>query len=432
MAYSITDTIVAGRHSVEAQAALSVAAAVFISVYISLLAAIQALQPVWSELLGAGRTASVGASVRQSLYLLAAFSALGIALLLSARHLLGFFEVPRSLHADVARYLTILAAALPVALGYRVFSTLSQAIGMAHLVTWLQLAGLAIKIPLSILLTQGHGDWPGLGIAGCAWATLVVHVSLLVLALTLLLRHRRYQRLRLWRRPEAFDWPAQRHFMRLAIPAGLAAAVEITSFALMALLIARQGEVAASAHQIASNFAGIAYMFPLSLAIASSARVSYWRGAGREALAQRLARRCLGFSVLMSIAVAATLLVARGSLTAHYTDDAAVHALSSALLPWIGIYHLADSLQLMCIFLLRCWRVTLAPLLIYPVMLWGFGVAGGYWLAYHGLAGWPAQQAPWPFWAASALGLAITAALLTGLLRMVLRLHHPKGALAAG
>ena len=55
--------------------------------------------------------------------------------------------------------------------------------------------------------------------------------------------------------------------------------VEVTSFTLMALFIARQGTTASAAHQIASNLAALLYMVPLSLAIATSARVSYWLGA---------------------------------------------------------------------------------------------------------------------------------------------------------
>ena len=55
-------------------------------------------------------------------------------------------------------------------------------------------------------------------------------------------------------------------FARLGVPAGLAVLVEVTSFTLMALFIARLGTLAAAAHQIASNLAAVLYMMPLSLA----------------------------------------------------------------------------------------------------------------------------------------------------------------------
>jgi hypothetical protein len=45
MAFGVTDTIIAGRYSENALAALSVGAAIFISVYVSLMGVLQALLP---------------------------------------------------------------------------------------------------------------------------------------------------------------------------------------------------------------------------------------------------------------------------------------------------------------------------------------------------------------------------------------------------
>jgi multidrug resistance protein, MATE family len=55
MGFGITDTVVAGRHSDGALAALSVGYAIFISVYVALVTLVQALLPVWAELHGAKR-----------------------------------------------------------------------------------------------------------------------------------------------------------------------------------------------------------------------------------------------------------------------------------------------------------------------------------------------------------------------------------------
>lgn len=79
----------------------------------------------------------------------------------------------------------------------------------------------------------------------------------------------------------------------LGLARGVGDLVEVTSFTLMALLIARQGTLAAASHQIAANLTGVIYMVPLSLGIATSTRVSYWRGAGDEARRRRgLAGAC--------------------------------------------------------------------------------------------------------------------------------------------
>lgn len=428
MAFGVTDTIVAGRHSEAALAALSIGSAVFISVYVSLMGVLQALLPVWAEQRGARAQGAMGASVRQSLYLCLALTALGMAVLLAPGALLRWTQVPEALRGDVEQYLRILAFALPASLLFRIYSTLNQSLGHPQLVTWLQVGSLALKIPLSVGLAFGSFGNPALGAAGCAWATLLVNYGLLAVAAWMLRTRTMYGPLTLWRRMERPDWEQLARFVRLGVPAGLSILVEVTSFTLVALFVARQGTLASASHQIASNLAAVLYMVPLSLAIATSARVSFWRGAGDERRARALAWMGFRLSALIGAGLAATLFIANEHIAALYSRDAQVVLAAAGLLPWVAAYHAADALQTVCIFVLRSYRVTIAPLVVYCVLLWGGGLAGGYLLAYHGVGRWAPQPSPASFWAASAAALAVTAVVFTAMLARVLRraaAHHP-------
>ncbi len=420
MAFGVTDTIVAGRYSEASLAALSVGSAIFISVYVALIGVLQALLPVWAEQRGAGHTHEVGRSLRQALYLCAVACAIGMAILLSPGAVLRWTEVPAALRTEVEDYLAVLALALPPALLFRIYSTLNQALGRPQLVTWLQVGSLFIKIPLSIWFTFGGAGLPAQGAVGCAWATLVVNCSMLTLALWLLRTQALYRPLAIWRPMERPHWPTIAGFARLGVPAGLAVMVEVTSFTLMALFIARQGTIASAAHQIASNLAAVLYMVPLSLAIATSARVSYWLGAGDPARARQVALLGLKLATGIGAGLAALLLLARGHLGALYSSNAQVVAVTGGLLAWVAAYHVADALQTLCVFVLRCYRVTVAPLVVYCTLLWGAGLGGGYLLAYRGMGPWEAMASPAPFWAASAVALAVTAALFAGMLWLAL------------
>ncbi len=421
MAFGVTDTVVTGRHSQESLAALSIGSAVFVSVYVALMGVLQALLPIWAEQRGRAHDAAIGASVRQSLYLWAAASVLGMALLLSPGAVLRATDVPPALRGQVQEYLAILAFGLPPALLFRIYGTLNQALGWPQLVTWLQVGSLAVKVPLSIWLAFGGAGAPALGAAGCAWATLVVNYALAALALWQLRRNPRYAPLQLW---HALEPPARAQlarFARLGLPAGLAILVEVTSFTLMALFIARQGTLASAAHQIASNLAAVLYMVPLSLGIATSARASFWRGCGDAQRARAAAWQGFGLAAGLGCGLSAILLIAREPIAGLYSGSAEVVALTAALLGWVAAYHVADALQTLCIFVLRSWHVTLAPLAIYGVMLWGVGLAGGYALAYQGLAGQGPLHSPAAFWGASAAALAVVALAFTALLAYVLK-----------
>ena len=150
MAYGVTDTLVAARHSSEALAALSVGSAVYISIFVALNGMLQALLPVWAEHQGAGRQTGVGHSFRQSLYLYAALVVIGIAALLCPGPLLRWTQVPPALQPDVTRYLAVLPLALPAAFRFRPYSTLHPPRGTPLRVTWLQLGAWFVQARRSV------------------------------------------------------------------------------------------------------------------------------------------------------------------------------------------------------------------------------------------------------------------------------------------
>jgi MATE family multidrug resistance protein len=421
MAFGIADTIVAGRYAEQALAALSVGAAVYITVFVALMGVLQALLPTWAELHGAQRHHELGRSVRQALYLALLGMTVGAVALLFPGQLLQLTEVPPSLEGDVSRYLGVLVFALPAALLFRLYGTLNQSLGHPKLVTWLQAASLLVKVPLTIWFVFG-----GLGIApqgavGCAWATVCVNWLMVAVAAWTLRTQDLYKPYAIWQALERPHWPTIAEFARLGVPGGLAVMVEVTSFTLMSLFIARQGTVASAAHQIAANLAAVMYMVPLSLSIATSARVSFWLGGSDARKARAAARTGFKMGLGMSVLMSGTMLLARSHIAAVYSPNAQVVALAAGLLAWLAVYHLGDAAQVMCVFVLRCYRVVIAPFVAYALLLWGVGLLGGYALAYMGIGPLAAQHSPAAFWAAGAVALLLLAPSLVVILWRAVR-----------
>ncbi len=421
MAFGITDTIVAGRFSDTALAALAVGSATYITVHITLMGMLQALLPVWAELQGANRWSEIGASFRQALYVCGLTMLIGIAALSYPQPLLDWTEVPVEMQHEVKHYLWIVALGLPASLLFRMFGTLNQSLGKPKLVTWVQVVALMVKIPLSIVLTLGiDGLLPAMGLVGCAWATFVVNYIMLGLALWLIRTQDFYEPYALWKRIEPPDWPVLKRFVRLGLPSGLTIGVEVTSFTLMSLFIARLGVTATASHQIVSNLAAVMYMVPLSLSIASSARVSYWIGANNSKQARLALRTGLSLVLCMCVTLASSLWLGREWVAAFYTQSAEVAQLTVALLAWITLYHLTDAVQVFCVFTLRSYGITVLPLITYTVLLWGVGLAGGYAVAYLGLGAahlpWLVPQSPIAFWQSSSFALSITSMVLLSVL----------------
>ncbi|MCK7494184.1 MAG: hypothetical protein MZW92_25440 [Comamonadaceae bacterium] len=98
--------------------------------------------------------------------------------------------------------------------------------------------------------------------------------------------------------------------------------------------------------------------------------------------------------------VVAVVYLLRAPLVAQFTRDAQVATVALSLVGLAMLFHLFDAVQGIAAFLLRGYKIALAPMLIHSVSLWAVGLAGGYWLAYHPpsagrsarrpASGWPA------------------------------------------
>ena len=137
MAFGVADTMIAGRHSPQALATLSLASSIYISIYVALNGLVQALLPVWAQLHGAGRPVELGRSVRQALYICAMAAVLGVGALCFPDPWLAATEVPTALWPQVHAYLQVLAVAVVPSLLFRLYGTLNQSLGLPRLVTWL-------------------------------------------------------------------------------------------------------------------------------------------------------------------------------------------------------------------------------------------------------------------------------------------------------
>ncbi|MEZ5602666.1 MAG: MATE family efflux transporter [Burkholderiaceae bacterium] len=440
MLNGVIDTVMAGRLSTVDVAAVGLGASVYISVYIGLMGVLLALSPIVAQHYGAQRFEQIGLETRQAVWLALLLMVPGCAALAASDLWLALSEPPPEVAAVARTYLWAAAAGLPAALLFRVFHALSNAISRPKAVMAINLAGVALKVPLNALFMHGwqHGDAaivPALGGAGCGVASAIVAWLSVLLALAALRAEPLYRKLGLvggrWLvRP---DFARLRGLLALGVPIGATYLVEVTSFTFMALFLARLGATTAASHQIAANLAALAYMVPLALATATSVLVAQSLGAARPAEARARAWAGIRVALGCAAAIALVMFVSRERLAALYTTDATLVAAAAPLLALVAAFHLFDATQAMCSFILRAYRITTLPMLVYVVSLWGVGLGGGWWLAFEAAASghaWAPQVAgARGFWIASGASLAIAAAALATILARVWRAD---GAVQAG
>lgn len=420
IAFGVLDTAMTARYSADDLAALAMASAIFISIYVGLTGVISALAPIAGQLFGAKRFSEIGEEVRQATWLALGLTVLGCFILLNADHLLAISQVNDLIEGKAKLYLNILAIGLPASMAMRVLMALHNAVSRPTVITVVQLIGLALKIPLNLLFIYGGLGIEGMGGPGCAVATVIISWAWLLMTLGFVVFDRFYQPFKIFTRFSMPDWQRIWTLLKLGAPIGFSYLIEVTSFTFMSLFIARLGTTALAGHQIVANMGTVIYMVPLSLSIATMTLVSQSIGANKPERAEEIGWSSVFFTTTLCICIGITVWILRVQLLDLYDPPAEVKLFSIPLFLFIAFYQVFDALQVTAAFILRAYRIAFWPMLIYAGSLWGVGLGGGYLMGFNVLGNTPEfLQGANGFWAANSLSLALAACFLLYLFRRV-------------
>ena len=423
IAFGVLDTAMVARYSATDLAALAMAGAIFISIYVGLTGVVSALAPIAGQLFGALRLPEIGEEVRQAWWLSLGLSLLGIIILINPEPLLSIAESNPEVEAKAILYLQIVALGLPASMALRVLVGFHNAISRPAVITWIQIGGLLLKIPLNALFIYGLGSFEGLGAPGCAIATVIINFAWLLIALAIVRYQKFYERFEVFSRFSRPDWHKLWTLLKLGTPIGLSYLIEVTSFAFMALFIARLGTDTLAGHQIVANLGTVLYMLPLSLSIGTSTLVAQSIGADRPTRAKEIGYSSLIFTTSLCVSVGILVWIFREQLLDLYAPPESVRVNALPLFLFIAFYQMFDALQVTSAFILRGYRVAFWPMWIYAGSLWGIGLGGGYIIGFD-VTGYTPKviQGAQGFWLANSLSLGIAATLLILLFRKTA--HH--------
>ncbi|KQW41214.1 MULTISPECIES: MATE family efflux transporter [unclassified Roseateles] len=415
MMFSTIDTLMMGRVGPEDLAALAVGSAAYVTIFVGLMGVVLAIGPIAGRQFGADDLPNAGESFVQAQWLAVLLCVPGCLMLWFPDPFVWLAQLDPTQAAKVQAYTRPEAFALPAALLFTAFRGFSTAVSRPKAVMAMQLTGLAAKVPLNAVLVFGWGPIPAMGVAGCGWATAIAMIGQALVAMMLLRRDAFYlpfQIQHLWQtRP---DWAQLAGLVRLGLPMGGSILVEVTGFTFMAFFIARLGATPVAGHQIAVNLVAMMFMISLALAMAALTLVAQHLGAGQKREARIVGRHAMVLGALVAATVGAVVALAREPIVALYTSNPEAAAAALPLLVWVWFFHLGDALQTVAAHVLRAYQIATLPMVIYVIALWGFGLGGGYFLAF-GANGNGALG----FWQSATAGLIAAAVLLSLLLKRV-------------
>lgn len=410
------DVAMTGHTNPEELAAVSLGAAIWSIVLVTVSGIMMAINTLVAHEIGAARHDKVPHIVRQSLWKALLVGLVACLLTNMAALVFDHLMLEPAVAAKAKLFVHIISCALPPFAAYRALYGYSTSINQTKPVMVIALAALALNILVNYLLIYGHWGMPKLGGVGCAVATTCC-VWMMLLAMLAWVRiapaYRATYPFTHWEDPQMSSIGPM---LRLGLPIGVTYFAEVSAFGVISLLVARFGVIQVSAHQIALNFSSVVFMVPLTFGIALVTRVGHAVGEANLRRARFISWVGVGMSLTAAIVSATLITVFRHQIAQAYTSDPQVQALCAQLLLFAALFQLSDATQVATSCAIRGYKVTRQPMLIQLLAFWGFSLPIGYvlGLAPAGFLWSPAEpMAAAGFWIGLVTGLTVAAVLLT-------------------
>ena len=409
MGMGVVDTLMVGRLGAESLAAVAIGATWSFAALIPAMGACSGLDPWFAQAYGAGRPDEAGRALVRGALVLAVMAAPVVALHLVAAPALTALGQPAEVIPDAARYSQILAWTVAPVLGFHLLRHFLQGDGEMRAPAAVVAVANGVNLLANAALIYGWWGAPAMGVAGCAWATVIARsfmfAALVALALPALRRARP--------RGGIFEVGPTRRMASDALLVAAQSAMEAWAFNAATFLAGRLGALPVAAHAIVMNLASLAFMVPLGVSSAAATRVGNLLGAGARWdragwSAVGLGAGLMGVSALLFAGLP-------GSLVRLYTGEAPVIEMAASMLVVAAAFQIFDGIQVVSFGVLRGAGDVRLPALANAVGYWAIGLPLGAWLAFRtdwGVAG---------IWVGLTVGLASVAGLLMLRLRQTAR-----------
>ncbi|MCZ6727386.1 MAG: MATE family efflux transporter [Acidobacteria bacterium] len=380
---TFVDTVMAGRLSIEALAAVAAGAALWHTVMLAGMGVLLAVSALVAHLDGAGKQDEIGPLARQALWIALGLSVLTAGTYLGAGSLLAALEIDPALHSTILGYLRALLWGAPAMYAFLALRFLCEGMEISRPIMYFGFVGLIVNVIGNYGLIYGHWGLPALGAVGCGYATSAVWWTELLGLVFYIRRHPRLGPLAVFERFDKPYLPTLAALLRLGGPIGFSFFVEVSMFASVALLMGSIGTIAVAGHQIAINVASITFMVPLGISLATTVRVGNALGRGDAAGVWRAGWIGHLLALATQVVSALVLVTLPRQIAGIYTTDERVVVVAVQLLVLAAIFQLSDGLQVVAAGALRGLRDTRGPMVVTVVAYWLVGLPFGYWLCFH-------------------------------------------------
>lgn len=410
MAIHTTDVWLLSHYSAEALGAAALGVAIFSFLWMMGLGLAMATPALAAQARGhdPNDIEGVRQAVHDGLITTGVYGVVCTGLLMVSEPFLRLIGQPEELIALASPFMQAVSGMFLPALWFMVLRGFVSALERPRSALLLTLLAVALNAAVNTVLIFGFWIVPAMGVVGAGLGSSLVNIAILLVFCWYIARDPQFSRYHLARGWWRSTKERVMAFLRVGAPIALALGAEIGLFSAAALLMGRLGATEVAGHQVALQWAALAFMVPMGLAQAATVRVGLAAGA-RDIPG---AARAGWIAILMGMSfMACTALIFRfaGALliTVFVADSTApVFTMALTYLGMAALFQLVDGAQGVANGALRGLKDTAVPMMMTLI---------GYWLIGFPVAIWFGFYTPMRgigVWAGLVVGLAVVAVLL--------------------
>lgn len=358
------DTAMVGNYGGEDPvplAAVSLGGSLFLLIYLAALGLALAITPMVGEHYARNERREVGHLFQNSIAYTIGIGVVATAIALLIRPFIGLLGRLMSspgqsveLVAEMALpYYDMLVLSIMPLMIFLAVKQFLEGIGNTKIAMWISLAGNVVNIVLNYIFIFGEWGADEMGAEGAGLATLLARIGQMVAIVVVFFAWRRLRIYRTFFSRKALRMSSIASLLRIGCPISFQMVLESAAFILTSILALSFGEVAAGSMQVAFSIANIAWMITVAIGSASTILVSHIYGSGNKQELRPTVMATYHLGLLWALVMALVFTLLREPISAVFTDNVEVVALTSELMLLIAIYQFSDSIQGLSISMLR-------------------------------------------------------------------------------
>jgi MATE family multidrug resistance protein len=265
----------------------------------------------------------------------------------------GFMNQPPEVVELAVPYFRILVISYMPFLIFFAIKQFAEGLGNTIIAMVVTLISNLVNIILNYILIFGKFGAPELGLVGAGYATLVARVLMPLIFIIVFIYNKNLSIYIKYTLRSTINIATIKKLVKIGFPISIQMLLEVSAFALSAIMVGWIGTVDLASHQIAIGLAAMTFMLVSGISSATTIRVSHQFNEGKITETKKAVNASIHLTLFFMGFSAIIFFLFRNSLPRIYTNDIEVIVLTSQLLIVAAFFQLFDGLQVVILGALR-------------------------------------------------------------------------------